>query len=376
MSPLPISDKTAIVGIGYTPMVRKTDQPVRAVAAAAALDAIKDAGLKRDDIDGYIGCPDAPNASALQADGVDQVSAGLMIETLGLKQPRWFLDIQARPTGAVVAAAQALYAGMCNYVLVLRCMYNPTDVRYPESSRTHVPGPEQFLLPYGFGGAGGHHAPRLARYMHKYGATREELSAIARNARRNAQMNPHAVWHGRGELTLEEYMSARWIYEPMCLFDCDMPVTGAGAVIVTTAKRARDMPHRPALLTAYANALQPGASVFEQAGISPRDVQVAQIYDGYSLFVWEWLERLGFCGEGEAHTYASFDRIGAAGELPLNTFGGNLGEGRLHGTGHLREAVIQAMDRGGERQVPNVQHSLVAAGGIPNDPHVLLLRAG
>jgi acetyl-CoA acetyltransferase len=98
------------------------------------------------------------------------------------------------------------------------------------------------------------------------------------------------------------------------------------------------------------------------AGISPSDVQVAQIYDGYSPIVWHWLEGLGFCGQGEAHSFIQGGRLELGGALPVNTFGGPLGEGRLHGIGHLREGVMQIMGRGEKRQVPDVHHSLVRSG--------------
>jgi acetyl-CoA acetyltransferase len=157
----------------------------------------------------------------------------------------------------------------------------------------------------------------------------------------------------------------------MCLFDSDMPVTAAGAFVMTTAERARDLPHKPAYLISYANAFQP-RRVFEDAGLQASDVEVAQIYDGYSVLVWNVLEQLGFCGAGEAHLFASEDRLSLTGDLPMNTFGGSLGEGRLHGMGHVREAVLQAMGRAGERQVANVRYSLAHV-GVPERYWTLLL---
>jgi acetyl-CoA acetyltransferase len=111
--------------------------------------------------------------------------------------------------------------------------------------------------------------------------------------------------------------------------------------------------------------------VFGLAGISPSDIDVAQLYDGYSPMVWLWLEKLGFCGVGEAHRRAAGGWLRAGGELPLNTFGGALGEGRLHGMGHLREAVLQAMHRCGDRQIPAARHSLVQI-GIPEQSWIFI----
>ena len=229
-------------------------------------------------------------------------------------------------------------------------------------------GPEQFTIPYGLGAAGGRFALWLQRYMHEYGATREELFEVARIARENAQRNPRAIWHGAKPLTLDDYLTSRWVYEPMCLFDADMPVTAAGAFVMTTAERAQDLPHA-ALLASYG--VNRPERVFAEAGITPADVQVAQIYDGFSLMVWNWLERLGFCGPGEAHAFTQGGRIARGGSLPLNTFGGSLGEGRLHGMGHVREAALQAMGRAGDRQVPNVRHSLVQV-GVPERSWVVI----
>ena len=353
------SKRVAVVGLGSTPIARHSDRSLGDIAIEAALSAIADAGLTRDHIDGYVGSPGAPNPGAAHADGLDEVSCRYMAAVLGLSNARWYTDVDGMATGMLAAAAQALIAGTCRYVVGVRALYNPKGRRYSESRAAAAPGPEQFSLPYGLGAAGGRFALWLQRYMHEYGATREELFEVARIARDNAQRNPLAVWNGAGALTLETYLDARWVYEPMCLFDADMPVTAAGAFVMTTADRAKDLPHA-AYLAAYG--VNRAERVFSEAGIAPADVQVAQIYDGFSLMVWNWLERLGFCGTGEAHAFTQGGRIAHGGALPLNTFGGSLGEGRLHGMGHVREAALQAMGRAGARQVPNVRHSLVQVG--------------
>ena len=353
--------RPAIVGVGFSPMVRKAGRSLSAIAADTALQAIADAGLAVSDIDGYCGSPGAPNPSAVHADGIDEISAGLAISLLGLEQARWVLDVRSMPAGAVATAAAALEAGLCNYVLVLRAMYNPTGVRYPETRQHHIGGPSQFTLPFGLGDAGGRHALWLQRYMHESGATREELYTVVRTAREHANLNPHAYWKDR-PLSLDDYLKARWIYEPMCLFDCDIPVTGAGAVVLTTAERARDLSHRPAYVRGVTNHARPGQSIFDVSGITRSDVGVAQIYDGFSHFLYYFLEELGFCGRHEAHAFIQNGRIGLGGELPVNTFGGNLGEGRLHGFGHVREGALQVMGRAGERQATRSEYCLVAVG--------------
>jgi len=361
----------AIVGIGSTAIARHSSQSLGSLGCEAALNAIADAGLTPADIDGYVGSPSAPNVSALHSDGVDEVSSSYMCTALGLNSTSWVMDVEGMTTGMVVAASHALASGACRYVVAVRALYNPRDRKYSLSTSEYATGPDQFTLPYGIGPGGGRFAQWLQRYMHDTGATREDLFEIAGVARRHAQNNPLAVWGGKGELTKEEYLAARWICEPMCLYDSDMPVTAAGALVLTTAERAKDLPGRAAHVLSYSNASNP-MKVFESAGIRPTDVDVAQIYDGYAPMVWNWLGRLGFCDAGEAHRFARGSRITLGGELPLNTFGGALGEGRLHGMGHVREAALQAMGRAGPRQVPNVRHSLVQV-GVPERSWILML---
>lgn len=372
MPTTPIRNKTAIVGVGYTPVVRHADRPLGSIAVEAALAAIADAGLTRDDIDGYIGCPGAPNASAVHVDGVDEVSAGFMVAGLGLKEPGYVADLSGLPSGPVVAGAQALTAGICNYVLIVRAMYNPTKVRYQQVTSSEVGGREQYSIPYGIGGGGGNHAQWLQRYMHDYGATREEMFTVVNTERSNAQLNPGAYWNGK-DIEIEDYMNARWIYEPMCIFDCDLPVTTAGAVVMTTAERARDLPHKPAYVSGFAHTQQRPNTIFEVSGVDRQDVPVAMLYDGFTPFIYQWLERLGYCGQGEAHHFVQNGRIAPGGEIPINTFGGQQGEGRLHGMGHLREGTMQVMGRCGPRQVAGAQHCLVALGFVSGSFWSLML---
>ncbi len=368
----PNPQRPAIVGVGYTELVRQSSEGLAAIAARAALAAIDDAGLTVADIDGYVSAPAATNASARHVDGVDEVSAGLMVSELGLR-PAWAEDLTGFPPAVIERAAQALAAGDCRYLVFVRALYNPVGVRYQATDRPLVSGPEQFMLPYGISMAGGRHSLWLLRYMHDFGATRTELFTVVANARANAALNPHAFWRNR-PLELGDYLDSRWIYEPMCIFDCDMPVTGAGAIILTTADRAADRPHRPAYISAIAPNHPADGTLLHSLGIGRADLQSAQLYDGYSHFVWYWLEQAGLVGRGEAHTFVHEGRTALRGEFPVNTSGGSLGEGRLHGFGHLREAAMQVMGRAGERQVPNLQNCLVVAGpGYPGLPAPALL---
>jgi acetyl-CoA acetyltransferase len=355
----PGKSRSAIVGVGYTPTWRQAPRSLGAIAMEAALDAIEDAGLKPEMIDGYVGTPWGPAASAGLPDGVAQISAGYLAAGLGLRDMRFMVDIVGLPSTALEIAVNALRAGLCSYVLLLRAMYNGPSSG--DSGPAKAAGPAQFTLPYGLSGGGPQFALQLQRYMHEHGASRKQLFAIVKLARRHAALNPVAYWRDK-PVELEEYLRARPIYEPLCLLDCDFPVTTAGALVVTTAERARGLPQKPAFVSGFAGTASGRETIFEASGIEPDDVDVAQIYDGFSPFVWYWLEQLGFCGPGEAPEFADNGRLELDGQLPVNTAGGNLGEGHFQGFGHLREGAMQIMGRCGERQVPNVRHCLVAPG--------------
>jgi acetyl-CoA acetyltransferase len=361
------SRQLAVIGVSQTPVERKTSRSITELAIAAILDAVKDAGLTMRDIDGYVGCPDAPNPTAAHADGFDEISARHMVAALGIREPAWFQDVEGMATGMIVAAAHALAAGTCTYIVGVRALYNPVDRTYSASDVARAAGPQQFKLPYGLGAAGGRFALWLQRYMHDYGATREDLYEIARAARENAQRNPLAVWHNAPSLKKDDYLAARWIYEPMCLYDADMPVSGAVAFVMTTADRAASVAHS-AYLTSLA--VNDAARLLNAANVSVSDIQVAQLYDGFSLMVWDWLERIGFCQRGEGYRFLTSPPESTP-RVAINTFGGALGEGRLHGAGHVREAVLQAMGRAGTRQIANVEHSLVQV-GVPERSWLLL----
>ena len=352
--------RTAIVGVGGTPMERKSEKSLAAVAVEAAVNAIADAGLTARDIDGYAGTPKAPNASALHWDGVDEISDRYMAAALGLANLRWAADANRGVVAdGVAAAVQALHVGAANYVLCLRAMYDRPGVRYAAYDREAAGGPEQFTAPYGVGI--GAISLWLQRYMHDTGAAREDLFEIVSALRHHAQLNPYAYWRGK-TLSLTDYLESRWVYEPMCLYDYDIPVTGAGAVVLTTADRAAALPHRPAYVAGMANTRDRGDAVFEASGIGRDAVHAAQLYDGFSPVVWMWLEKLGFCGKGEAYAFARDGRIRLGGQLPVTTGGGSQGEGRLHGMGHVREGALQVMGRAGERQVPGLENCIVALG--------------
>src|SRR4029453_19202834 len=183
----------------------------------------------------------------------------------------------------------------------------------------------------------------------RHGQSREKMATLAVTQRRHCHMNPHAYFH-KVPLTVQDYLDSRMVAYPFCLYDCDIPVQGAVAIVLTTADRARDLKPKPAYLAGYgerlrfevagrigslANYMEGGRSSAEltwaRSGFAPKDVDVAQIYDGFSASVLSGLESYGFCKEGEALDFIQGGRIELDGELPLNTFGGSLSTGRIHG---------------------------------------------
>ncbi len=224
------------------------------------------------------------------------------------------------------------------------------------------------------------HALAYRRYLERYGGTREQMAAFVLNSRRSANLNEHAFFRD-SRLTREQYLDARIVSDPLCLLDCDIPVQACVALILTTAERARDLRQHPGYLTGFAlNASRrppilhytlvdyeqagqaTAAQLWESAGVTATDVGAAMLYDGFAPSTLYWLESAGFCGRGEALAFIQDGRIAIDGEVPVNTFGGSLSQGRLHGMGHAAEAVLQASGRAGRRQVAQANAICVFAG--------------
>jgi acetyl-CoA acetyltransferase len=379
--------KVAIAGIGFSEISRRPQKPLGVLAVDACRAAIADAGLAAGQIDGLATYPESPFAGAGNRDGEDIVSVNWVMNHLALAPDlKWYAQIETGMIASpIIEAANALIAGACEYVLVWRALHRPLARAGAGTGRGGPPraaGDAQFLAPYGAGSIVQTHAFAWQRYMHRYGATREALAALALNSRRNANLNPRAFFF-KEPMTRENYFNARWIAEPLCLFDCDVPVDGCVALIITTAERARDLPHPPAYIAGYGqntasrrallyytldDYMACGASLanklWNSAGLGPQDMDAAQLYDGFNPSTLYWLEAAGFCAEGEGAEFVRDGRIALEGELPLNTFGGSLSEGRMHGMGHIAEAVRQVTDRADQRQIPGAS-AVCAIDGSP-----------
>jgi acetyl-CoA acetyltransferase len=262
------------------------------------------------------------------------------------------------------------------------------------SGSVRATGMTEWTLPFSAPSAATWVAMFAQRHFHEYGTTREQMAQIALNARKNAALNPRAIYSA--PLTLEDYFASRMITTPFCLYDCDVPCDGATAFVVSSIERARDLRKPPVRVEAMGAALRgrpswdqfddlttqcnrdAAAQLWTRTDLRPRDVDLCELYDGFSFLTLSWLEALGICGIGESGPFVEGGkRIALDGEMPVNTHGGQLSAGRLHGYGFLHEAVVQLRGEGGPRQVKkaNPQVAIAAAGGGNTCGALLLTRA-
>ena len=227
--------------------------------------------------------------------------------------------------------------------------------------------------------------------MHEYGTTAEQLGEIVLTCRANAQLNPRAVWNGT-PLTMESYLASDLVASPFRLLDCDFPVDGAVAVVLTGADRAPDIRHRPVYIEAVGHATgrdsdyyawddlstmaaaHAADEMWSKTDLRPQDVDVAEVYDGFSWLALSWLEALGFCAKGEGGPFVESGACRLDGALPICTDGGQLGMGRLHGFGKLAEAVEQLRGDAGPRQVADADVAVACSGGGPAATSLVLTR--
>ena len=386
--------RVAVVGVGYSPVARRQEALAGSLALTACRAAIADAGLDVSQIDGIstYSQPSRPLTDTAM-DGVDVVGADYLTLALGLNELNWACTVdRGTVTAAVIEAVHALAAGECEYVLVWRAMHNPAG-QFGRMRRDYVEGDAQFTAPWGFGHNVVYSAVPYARYLAKYGATREDMATFIVRNRANAADNPNAVFFG-APLTREEYLNAKMIAEPLSILDCDMPVDGCGALVLTTADRARDLRHPPAYVAGGANlglprsktlmtsleqakaiAAELARALWHNTGRRVEDITAAQLYDGFSWFVYIWSEAFGLFPEGEAFRALQDESTARNGSLPLNTGGGALGMGRLHGTPQLIEGVLQVQGRAGSRQIADASTMLVCTGAPLRGSAAVVLTA-
>ena len=360
-----------ISGIGQSAIGRKLPQNGLSLTIDAVQEALADAGLDRKDIDGVATFP-GRLSGALEP--FSPVGCFELIHALNLKCE--FISGTFEGGGqlaAVLNAYTAIKAGLCRHVILFRTLKEGSGLRWysaaPPSGRDRLNDPFQYLTPFDSRTAINWFAMWAQRHFHLYGTTREQLGWVAVNGRRNAQLNPKAVF--QKPLTMEDYLNTRMISTPLCLLDCD-PMTDCSTVfILSSSEAAADLKSKPVKIEAMGGSLHGRAywdqmdmprmateesakAMWSHTDLKPSDVDVGLVYDGFSIITMSWLEALGFCGVGESGPFVEGgQRIALDGELPLNPHGGQLSAGRTHGFGFVNEAVTQLRGEGGPRQVKN-----------------------
>lgn len=393
--------RAVISGIGQSDVGRRLNRDPLELTIDACLEAIADAGLTRDDVDGistYPGAMDMP--PGFSGVGVTELQDALRLNL------NWYAGGLEAPgqLGSVVNACLAVACGLARHVLCFRTVWEATaqggggrasvTMGGGGSGGFRAGGFMQWTLPYGAPSAANWIAMMANRHFYEFGTTREQLAWIAINARTNAARNPKAIY--TDPMSLDDYLSVRMITTPLCLYDCDAPADGSTAVIVSAADTISDLARPPVRVEAVGTALRGRPSwdqfddlttmalrdaatmMWERTDLTPADVDVAELYDGFSFITLCWLEALGFCAKGEGGPFIDGGAaIALDGEIPLNTHGGQLSGGRLHGYGFLHEACTQLWGRGGSRQVvrpggraPEV--AVAGAGGGPLGASLLL----
>lgn len=381
-------EKDAIVsGVGISRIGRRTGVPGLELTLDAVRAGIADAGLQPDDIDGIATLGDTPAAEVTAALGIEAADCGAGFDTGGLLSP-------------VMSACLAVAEGRARHVLVYRTVQMMGGTVPPaDAAGTEAGGALARLVASRGTGIGpmddvadlaAAHAYSAAnwlaltcrRHMQLYGTTKEQLGWLAINTRANAALNPLAVY--REPMSMDDYLAARPVSTPFGLYDCDVPVDGSVAVVVSTADYARDCPHRPVAVEAiggsdgaggwfhrpdYPKMASADAAVqmWSRTDLTPADLDLAELYDGFTFLTLAWLEALGICGDGESGPFVEgAQRIARDGVLPLNTYGGQLSAGRMHGYWVLHEACLQLRGQAEQRQLarrPEV--AVVGVGGGP-----------
>ncbi len=380
-----LKDRTAIVGIGQTSFGKGLEDSELSLACQAIAAAIDDAGLQPADVDGL---------------AMFSMENGREVEVarnVGLGDITYFGEIGyggGAGCAAVGHAAMAVATGQCQVAVAWRARKRSAKGSRPWAQvNQRLTGAPQWSRPFGLLRPVDEIAMLARRYMHEFGATRDHLANVALAFRKHANRNPHATMRDK-PLTREQYMAARWIAEPLCLFDNCLETDGALAVVIVSAERAKDLRQPPAYLHAFAQSIPRQHQVmtnyfcadpllgpsyacarllWNRSDFQPADIPVAQLYDAFSPLIPLSLEGYGFCARGEG---AAFTDGGALewpnGRLPTNTAGGGMSEAYVHGFNLVLEGVRQ-MRGTSTSQVEGAEACLVTSGeGVPTS--ALLLR--
>ncbi len=377
-----LREKGAVTGVGETDYMRGTDRTALSLQLEASLKAIDDAGLKPTDIDGVI-----PYGLGAVAED--------FVTNFGIPDLRFSATTPMGGASAVAAiqcAIAAVDAGICNHVLLAigRTGYSGGRIgmRVQQMPQFRVVG--EFEMPSGAIAPAQLYAPMARRHMELYGTTSLQFAEIAVSTRNNAMLNPNATM--QRPITVEDHQNSRMISDPLRLLDCSLESDGGAAVVISAADRARDLRQTPVLVMGVAEGHPDSPSAitqrpdittlglakaapraFAMAGVTPDDIDVAEIYDCFTYNVLCQIEDAGFCKKGEGGPFVESGAIRLNGKLPINTHGGLLSQAHMAGMNHVVELVRQ-LRGAASAQVAGAKIGVVTGYGDMGDGSIAIMR--
>lgn len=382
-----LSDKSCVSGVGETTYSRGSTKNAFELQIEASLNAIADAGLDPKDIDGVIPI------------GIVSGIAEDFVDNFGIPDLRFSALIPhggASPAIALQCAAAMVSAGVCKHLLIafgrnVSASANKAGARIHNMPQFHYV--TEFEHPYGNSAPAQIYAPMARRHMELYGTTIEHFGEVAVACRAHALLNDNAIM--KKPITLDDHRHSRMIADPFRLFDCSLESDGGAAVVISAAERAADLKHRPVFISGVAaghpdspasitqrtdmtslGLAKAAPRAFEMAGVTPADIDVAEIYDCFTYAVIRQFEDMGFCAKGEGGPFVSGGRIAPGGALPTNTHGGLLSQAHVWGLNHIVELTRQLRGDAGRAQVPNAEIGVVTGYGDLGDGGLAILRRG
>lgn len=375
----------AIVGVGETEYALKDPRPPSALALEAVRRALADAGIDPTDVDGFV-----TEANRMpHAAPADEIA-----QRLGVKERRFTAHLGLAGSGNVGApllARGAIESGLAEIVVVYYAISLSSRPGGPYAYHAEDPAKAAFEMPFGFYGQPVYFAAAAARYRHEFGLEAEQLGSVAVSTRAHATRTPNAIL--RAPVTIEQYVDQPYIVEPLRKLDCCLVNDGGVAYVLTSGERARDLARPPVLVAGVGvgakNVTQAqyfsqstellstpaaisGPRAFCESGLTPRDVDIAEIYDCFTISVLLQLEDLGFAAKGEGAAFVATGATGPGGSLPVNTHGGLLSQSYTVAANHVVEAVRQLRGERGDGQVAGAEVALVAGLGVPEHATLLL----